>query len=381
MTGVIGAVTRRGGHAGDRVHGGHRAALAEDRVRVVAVEGLDRRTVRLGDEELVAVRVGPAVRHAEEPRAVVLRAGPHLVGDAVARVARAVPLRVAALDHEALDDAVERRPVVRRPVRPGVRVRVEPGALAGREADEVGDRVRRLVVVESTGHLPHRGVDRRRERAGPAEALRGVGEGKLAAQRVGTCARGGRRRHRTRRGHSGRGGGRLRGRRGGGWRARRSVLGGRLGDGLRAAAGRGTSSRGREERQESQSRDRHRRVTNGLGARERREHGRSRPTSSTDKENGTAQGPGGGRASLRDADRGLCGALATASGSDSRPKYEVSARRPPVRPCTNEIRLAEVKSAGVRRGGYGPRTGGLFQGACALRCSRPPALPRRAAPG
>ena len=129
-------------HRGDVVDGLLRRALAEDRVVPVEVRGR-----RVGDEELLAVRVVPAVRHAEEPGAIVLRARPDLVLDHVAGLARAVADRVAPLDHEALDDAVERRPVVRGALHP-VALRALPRANAAREADEVGDRVRGLVVVE-----------------------------------------------------------------------------------------------------------------------------------------------------------------------------------------------------------------------------------------
>src|SRR5437867_2014291 len=66
--------------------------------------------VRRDDEELAPVRIGPGVRHRERAAddAVVVR----LVVERVAGATGAVALRAAALDHEAVDHAVESKAVV-----------------------------------------------------------------------------------------------------------------------------------------------------------------------------------------------------------------------------------------------------------------------------
>src|SRR6185503_454396 len=90
--------------------------LAEQRV----VPGQPPGQVGGADEELAAVRVGPGVGHCQRTTAVV--AMDRLVGELVARPARPDPgriqrgllavLPVAALDHEAGDDAMEDHVVV-----------------------------------------------------------------------------------------------------------------------------------------------------------------------------------------------------------------------------------------------------------------------------
>src|SRR5262249_55506073 len=162
---------------GDLVDRVDRTALAEDRVTPVEVH---RGPVH--DEELRAVRVRPAVRHAERARVIVRSVLPDLVGDDVAGLTRAeawhiargagrFEARVAALDHEALNDAVEERSIVRRRlvVPP---LRVLPRTVAAREADEVRDRDRRLVVEELAVEAPHIGLDRGAQRLASGEPLR-----------------------------------------------------------------------------------------------------------------------------------------------------------------------------------------------------------------
>lgn len=84
--------------------------LGED--GVVAVEvGL----LGVGDEELAAVGVGPAVGHGHDPPGGVLERLAELVGELAAPdggAALAGARGVAALDHEPLDVAVEHRAVV-----------------------------------------------------------------------------------------------------------------------------------------------------------------------------------------------------------------------------------------------------------------------------
>jgi hypothetical protein len=65
------------------------------------------------------------------------------VGELVAGATRAVPLRIASLDHEILDHPMKHEPVVE--VLSGDPVGFER---ALRKPDEIGDRHRRLLVLE-----------------------------------------------------------------------------------------------------------------------------------------------------------------------------------------------------------------------------------------
>src|SRR4051812_14892048 len=96
---------------------------------VLAVE--PRTCFRRDDEELAPVRVRPGVRHCE--RAAVDPVLVELVLELVAGPAAAGPRRVAALDHEVGNDAVEDQAVVE---------------AVARELDEVLDGLRSLVRVE-----------------------------------------------------------------------------------------------------------------------------------------------------------------------------------------------------------------------------------------
>ena len=81
---------------------------------LVRVPARKRGGVALVDEELTAVRVRPAVRHgkrtADVEEILAEFVFKRLAPDALATAARA--LRVAALDHEAVDHAVERQAVI-----------------------------------------------------------------------------------------------------------------------------------------------------------------------------------------------------------------------------------------------------------------------------
>ena len=89
----------------DDVHPARHAP--EDRVLAVEVRlGLER------DEELAPVRVGARVRHREDAALVAVRVPLRLVLEPVAWAASAGARRVAALEHEVGDDAVENRAVV-----------------------------------------------------------------------------------------------------------------------------------------------------------------------------------------------------------------------------------------------------------------------------
>src|SRR6478735_628537 len=151
------AVARAGARGGDRVH--DRAALvvqdlAEDRVLAVEVRRLGH-----GDEELRAVRAAhlardgvaaeARVRHREQVRLGEPQLGVDLVVEGVAGAAGPTPERVTALDHEAVDDAVEDDPVVQGGA--GARLarrRVGPLLLTGREAAEVLHGLRGVVLEE-----------------------------------------------------------------------------------------------------------------------------------------------------------------------------------------------------------------------------------------
>jgi len=65
-----------------------------------------------GDEELRAVGAGPGVGHGQQVRAVEREVGVELVAELVAGAAAAGAGGVAALDHEAVDDAVENDAVI-----------------------------------------------------------------------------------------------------------------------------------------------------------------------------------------------------------------------------------------------------------------------------
>ena len=100
------------------------------------------------DEELAAVRVRPGVRHREDAGLAVPRLRMELVGEVVARAAGALPERIAALDHERVDDPVEDRPVVVRAGALPARARVGPllGALG--EPHEVLHGLGRFLVEQ-----------------------------------------------------------------------------------------------------------------------------------------------------------------------------------------------------------------------------------------
>src|SRR5204862_5048707 len=95
--------------------------LAED--AVLAVEPR-RRGQR--DEELSAVGVRAAVRHREDAGFGVPQLRRELVGERVARAARALAERVAALDHEAGDHAMKDRAVEVRLLDLAARARIGP---------------------------------------------------------------------------------------------------------------------------------------------------------------------------------------------------------------------------------------------------------------
>src|SRR5262245_33940038 len=102
-----------------------------------------------GEEELRAARVAAGVGHAQRAREmspVILLVT--LAIDGVARSAGAVPLRVASLSHEILQDAMEPQPVVE-----------ALAILAFHEADEVADRIGRLVLEQLDHNVAFGGLE------------------------------------------------------------------------------------------------------------------------------------------------------------------------------------------------------------------------------
>ena len=100
-----------------------------------------------GDEELAAVRavhaavrtgVDACVSHGEQVGAVELHVADFVVED-VTGAAGAIAGRITALNHEVLDDAVERRVVVQRVIAGFTRLGVAPLLAAFGESDEILD--------------------------------------------------------------------------------------------------------------------------------------------------------------------------------------------------------------------------------------------------
>ena len=112
-----------------------------------------------GDEELGAVSAGAGVGHGEAAGLVEGEGGVELIFEHVAGVANAGAERVATLDHEAGDDAVEDGAVIE-PFAvdffEGEWVRPVLGGSG--EADEVGDGDGSLLIVELAGEAAHGGV-------------------------------------------------------------------------------------------------------------------------------------------------------------------------------------------------------------------------------
>src|SRR5262245_25301451 len=106
------------------------------------------------DEELPTVGVGSGVRHRQDALLAVAQAGMELVGELVARSADPLTERVAALDHESVNHAMKNDAVVVRLRDLLVRAGIGPLLCALGQTDEVGDRVRRLLVEEANREVP-----------------------------------------------------------------------------------------------------------------------------------------------------------------------------------------------------------------------------------
>ena len=176
-TGVIGLSFESRSHAGDGLHHGHAGIVALAKERVVLVE---RRVCLLGDEELAAVGVRPAVCHRQASRPVEVQVGIEFIVEGVARIAHPRACRVAALNHEIRNHAMKGGAVVITLVMLDFFRRwVNPVLCALGQPDEVGDSVRRLLLVELASDAAHRGVHHHKwpvgNRCGLGSSLRRVG--------------------------------------------------------------------------------------------------------------------------------------------------------------------------------------------------------------
>ena len=115
---------------------------AKHRVLVVQVGCGD-----MGDEELAAISAGTSIGHGENTGAVVAQARVEFIGKGVAGTAGAGTQRATALDHEVGDHPVEGQAVVKRGA--GGFAAAAKMEAAFRQADEIDDRQRCLVVRES----------------------------------------------------------------------------------------------------------------------------------------------------------------------------------------------------------------------------------------
>ena len=107
--------------------------LAEDRVVAPVLVVVEPRHGHVGDEELAAVGVLPAVGHRQDARLVEEQISVRLVVERVARPPSAGPGGVAALGHEGVDDAVERQAVVEMVLREVEEARHGDGRVRGEE--------------------------------------------------------------------------------------------------------------------------------------------------------------------------------------------------------------------------------------------------------
>src|ERR1039458_3827528 len=143
---------RIGRHARDLLHHVDVLALSED--GVVAVE-VGRGNV--GNEELRAVGIGPAIGHRQASRLVELERGAELIFEAVAGITGSVTDGVATLNHEVWDDPVEDGAVVQRHTLHRLAgLGICPLFGSRRQPDEVGDRQRRLTRKERAGDVARR---------------------------------------------------------------------------------------------------------------------------------------------------------------------------------------------------------------------------------
>src|SRR6185503_11226216 len=115
--------------------------FAEDAMAVVEMQ---RRPE--GDEKLAAVGVRSRVGHGEYAALGVAQVGMKFIVEPIARTAGAVAERVAALNHEARNDPVKNRAVVKRPLDLLAGLGIDPFLGSGRKADEVRHCLWRFLV-------------------------------------------------------------------------------------------------------------------------------------------------------------------------------------------------------------------------------------------
>lgn len=124
-------------------------ALPEDRVMPVQM-----RRGYLRDKELRAVGVWSGVRHRKSAGDIEVQIWREFIFKAVARTAFASSFRIASLNHEIRNHAMKDRPVVERDAMLFlVRFGIRPVLRAGREANEVLDRLRRLFREKLAGEV------------------------------------------------------------------------------------------------------------------------------------------------------------------------------------------------------------------------------------
>src|SRR2546430_17158656 len=96
---------------------------------------------RESNEELATVGVGTGVGHRENAGLIELAPRLEFVGELVAGTTGAVAEWIASLDHEVRDDAVEREPVVVRPLGFLARLRRSEERRVGKSVDLGGRRI------------------------------------------------------------------------------------------------------------------------------------------------------------------------------------------------------------------------------------------------
>src|SRR5262245_41727367 len=112
----------------------------------MTVVEMRRRSQR--DEELTAVGIGSPVRHREDALFAVFQVRMEFVGELIAGSADALAQRIATLNHEAANHAVEDDAVVIRLLHLPAIARIGPFLRALRQTDEVGYGVRRFRVEQ-----------------------------------------------------------------------------------------------------------------------------------------------------------------------------------------------------------------------------------------
>ena len=152
---TVHAVSINLGDLGHNLLGGCIGNLTKDGVVVVQVRGR-----RHGDEELGAVGAWAGIGHGQQEWAVKLQLRVELVLELVARATAAGAGRVAALDHEVIDDAVEDCAVIERAGLLALCVLGGVVLLALGQADEVFNGYRCVVTEEIDNNVTVVGMHR-----------------------------------------------------------------------------------------------------------------------------------------------------------------------------------------------------------------------------